>query len=122
MGVENLTVARSNHRFVLPRDDYDDQDWLAMPLQHPNRAGVIRFLERNQVQIRVTFAGNVTRHPAYRQHYQPFENSDRIMRDGFLVGAHHGVTPQDVDRVCALLLEFDELDRSVREDRVLEIM
>ena len=40
--------------FLLPRADYDNMDWLAFPLQHKNRGGVIRFLEQQNVQIRVT--------------------------------------------------------------------
>jgi CDP-6-deoxy-D-xylo-4-hexulose-3-dehydrase len=35
-----------------------------------------------------------------------FENADRIMKDGFLLGAHHGLTLDDVDRVCDLLKTF----------------
>ena len=34
------------------------------------------------------------------------ENADKIMRDGFLLGAHHGMTLDDVDRVCNLLKNF----------------
>jgi len=101
------------NRYLLPRVDYDSQEWLAFPLQHPNRSGCIRYLENRGVQIRVTFAGNVTRHPAYRHYYAVFKNSDQIMKDGFLVGAHHGITEEEVDRVCQLLLEFDRMDAAL---------
>jgi CDP-6-deoxy-D-xylo-4-hexulose-3-dehydrase len=30
------------------------------------------------------------------------------MKDGFLLGAHHGMTIEDVDRVCNLLKTFAE--------------
>jgi hypothetical protein len=30
------------------------------------------------------------------------------MAEGFLLGAHHGVTPADLDRVCDLLIEYDQ--------------
>ena len=51
-------------------------------------------------------AGNITRHPAYRGAYlEAFPESDRIMAQGFLVGAHHGMTETQVDRVCDLLLQ-----------------
>jgi CDP-6-deoxy-D-xylo-4-hexulose-3-dehydrase len=29
------------------------------------------------------------------------------MRDGFLLGAHHGMSLEDVDYVCNLLKEFE---------------
>ena len=63
-------------------------------------------MEKNNVQTRVTFAGNITRHPAFREYLCAFENADRIMKDGFLLGAHHGMTLQDVDHVCNLLKAF----------------
>ena len=65
-------------------------------------------MERNNVQTRVTFAGNITRHPAFREYLQDFKNADTIMKDGFLLGAHHGMTIEDVDRVCNLLKTFAE--------------
>jgi CDP-6-deoxy-D-xylo-4-hexulose-3-dehydrase len=69
-------------------------------------------MESNNVQTRVTFAGNITRHPAFREYLDDFENADIIMSDGFLLGAHHGMTVEDVDRVCNLLKTF--ADRKVK--------
>ena len=59
--IDRFVTLLKGTRYILPRSDYNDLDWLALPLQHPNRSGVIRFLENMDVQIRVTFAGNVTR-------------------------------------------------------------
>ena len=64
------------------------------------RLNLLTFLESQKIQTRVTFAGNVTRHPVYRDYLEDFENSDKIMRNGFLLGAHHGMTLEDVDYVC----------------------
>lgn len=102
--VETLRAAGTS--YILPAN-YDKMDWLAFPLMHPDRKGVLRFLEANDVQIRVCFAGNITRHPAYRHYLQDFPASDRIMAEGFLIGAHHGLSLADVDRVCKLLIEYD---------------
>ena len=91
--------------YTLP-DDSKKPNWLAIPLQCTDRLGVVKYLEENDVQTRVTFAGNITRHPAFREFKQEFENADIIMRNGFLLGAHHGMTLDDVDRVCNLLKKF----------------
>jgi dTDP-4-amino-4,6-dideoxygalactose transaminase len=93
--------------YILPAD-HKAHDWLAMPLQHEARALILPFLERNEVQTRVFFAGNVTRHPAFRHRLQAFAASDVIMERAFLLGAHHGLEPSDVDRVCDLLIRFDK--------------
>ena len=64
------------------------------------------FLEENNIQTRVCFAGNITRHPAYRNFLQDFPNADIIMAQGFLLGAHHGMVEEDVDYVCNKIKEF----------------
>lgn len=91
--------------YTLP-DDSKKPNWLAIPLMCPDRLELLHYLEANGVQTRVCFAGNITRHPAWRQYLQPFENSDKIMGQGFLLGAHHGMSLEDVDYVCNLLESF----------------
>ncbi len=90
---------------ILP-DDSIKPNWLAIPLQTEKRFELLSFLENNNIQTRVTFAGNVTRHPVYREYLQDFENSDTIMKNGFLLGAHHGMDIEDVDYVCSKVKEF----------------
>jgi CDP-6-deoxy-D-xylo-4-hexulose-3-dehydrase len=90
---------------VMPINTFDS-DWLAIPFMYKNRLKLLTFLEENNIQTRVCFAGNVTRHPAYRQFLTVFPNSDRIMAEGFLLGAHHGMTCEDVDYVCDKIIEF----------------
>jgi CDP-6-deoxy-D-xylo-4-hexulose-3-dehydrase len=108
--VENLRKA--NTRYVVPQR-HEEFDWLAFPLLYHDRKGVLRYLESNDVQIRVFFAGNITRHPAYRQYLGSFPGSDTVMRDGFLLGAHHGLELEDIDRVCDLLIEYDRKNGAV---------
>tara|TARA_Y100000114_G_C11761624_1_gene330094 strand:- start:1802 stop:2944 length:1143 start_codon:yes stop_codon:yes gene_type:complete len=90
---------------ILP-DDSIKPNWLAIPLQTEKRLELLTFLEENNIQTRVTFAGNVTRHPVYREYVKEFKHSDIIMKNGFLLGAHHGMTIEDVDYVCNKIKEF----------------
>lgn len=100
-----LTRLQGVGDIVLPNDSMKP-NWLAIPLQTASRFELLTFLENNNIQTRVTFAGNVTRHPAYRQYLQDFTNADTIMKNGFLIGAHHGMTIEDVDYVCDKIEEF----------------
>jgi len=100
--LENL---KNIEEIILP-DDSIKPNWLAIPLQTEKRYELLHFLEDNNIQTRVTFAGNVTRHPIYREYLQPFNNSDTIMKNGFLLGAHHGMNINDVDYVCDKIKEF----------------
>lgn len=90
---------------VMPVNTYNS-DWLAIPFMYKHRMKLLEFLEANHIQTRVCFAGNVTRHPAYREYFQVFPQSDRIMAEGFLLGAHHGMTLEDVDYVCDKIKAF----------------
>ena len=74
-----------------------------------DRMQLLTFLENNNIQTRVCFAGNITRHPAYREYFEVFSNADLIMAEGFLLGAHHGMTIEDVDYVCDKIKEFLKL-------------
>ena len=87
-------------------DDKFKPNWLAIPLQTERRLELLTFLEENDIQTRVTFAGNVTRHPAYREYLQDFKVADEVMKNGFLLGAHHGMDTKDVDYVCDKIEEF----------------
>ncbi len=100
--IENL---KDTPEITLP-DDSIEPNWLAIPLQYEDRLGLLTYLEENDIQTRVTFAGNITRHPVYREYLDTFENADTIMKNGFLLGAHHGMTIEDVDYVCDKIKEY----------------
>ena len=91
---------------ILLPEDRKQLNWLAFPIQIKNRLALAKYLEEREVQIRVIFSGNITRHPAYREFLEPFTNCDIIMENGLLLGCHHGMTVEDVDHVCALIVEF----------------
>lgn len=100
--LENL---KDVEELILP-DDSIEPNWLAIPLQTERRLELLNYLEDNNIQTRVTFAGNVTRHPIYREYLQDFKNADTVMKNGFLLGAHHGMDLDDVDYVCDKIKEF----------------
>tara|TARA_Y100000385_G_scaffold95666_1_gene99009 strand:- start:9567 stop:10709 length:1143 start_codon:yes stop_codon:yes gene_type:complete len=100
--LENLKDVKE---LILPNDSIKP-NWLAIPFQTERRLELLNFLEDNNIQTRVTFAGNVTRHPIYRKYLQDFKNADLVMKNGFLLGAHHGMNLEDVDYVCDKIKTF----------------
>jgi CDP-6-deoxy-D-xylo-4-hexulose-3-dehydrase len=85
--------------------------WLAMPLSCPHRIELLRVLEAADIQTRVAMAGNILRHPIYKEKYpeeaaREFPVADQVMREAFLVGCHHGMNEADVDRVSSVLIDF----------------
>jgi len=98
---------KDNTMFISPNDE-NKSDWLAIPFLcvDNNRKDVLTYLENNNVQTRVCFSGNITKHPAYLEYKNNFRNADNVMARGFLLGCHHGMTIEDVDYVCKLLNEY----------------
>ena len=64
-------------------------------------------LEKNNIQSRAIFSGNITRHPPFRKYFQEFKNSDKIMKKGILVGIHQGLSFSDIDKISNLILNFN---------------
>ena len=98
--------------FILPVDN-KEFNWLAMPLLVPSswkRKRLLNYIESKGIQTRVFFAGNITRHPAYREYFvseTAFPESDSIMKNCFMLGAHHGLELADIDYVCDMLKAYD---------------
>jgi CDP-6-deoxy-D-xylo-4-hexulose-3-dehydrase len=120
--VERYKANLTDTEYILPIDDVSF-NWLAMPLlvpPHWDRKKLLNYIESQGIQTRVFFAGNVTRHPAYREFFSPenpFPNSDVIMRDCFMLGAHHGLVLEDIDYVCDVLKRYKP-DMMVEESKM----
>ena len=76
--------------------------WLAYPVLISRNANFTRkqfqiFLEKNSIQTRVVFTGNIIRQPMLRNtNYKTspagYPNADEVMENGVLLPVHHGMT------------------------------
>lgn len=111
--------------FILPKEHPKAEvTWLAFPLTIRDgapfeRFELIKFLEDRNIQTRLLFAGNILRHPAYKnlpcRVVGSLTNADKIMKDSLVIGAHQGMTPEMVDYVKATFEEFLKKDFSGSE-------
>ncbi len=97
-------------RFLLPVTR-SGANWLAFPLtirQGIDRTDMVKYLELNGIQTRPILSGNITRQPAYRKILgrRRLPVADKIMRDGFLLGCHHGLTTEHLDYVTMFLSRY----------------
>jgi CDP-6-deoxy-D-xylo-4-hexulose-3-dehydrase len=101
--------------FILPTEFKGlKTGWLAFPLIIRNESKIVRknlqiFLEKNGIQTRTIFTGNILRQPIMKsQFYKKCKdstiNSDNVMRNGILIGCHHGLTNKDIKY---MLSKFD---------------
>lgn len=103
--------------FILPKsEDRADPSWFAFPLMIKDNAPfsreqVIHHLESNGIQTRPIFAGNIIRHPAYKNaDYRVIgnlSNADKILKDAFFVGVYPGLTKQDEEFIAGIINDID---------------
>ena len=77
------------------------------------------YLEKNNIQTRPIFSGNILRHPAFirllssRNKLNSFKNSDYIMSNGILIGCHQGLNVKQMVYLHQKLKFF--LDKVLRK-------
>jgi len=77
-----------------------------------NKKDLQIFLENKKIQTRPIFSGNALRHPAFKNliskinKVNSFKNSDYIMKNGILIGCHHGLTSREINFIHAQIKNF----------------
>jgi CDP-6-deoxy-D-xylo-4-hexulose-3-dehydrase len=79
-----------------------------------NRNNLIQYIENQNIQIRMLFAGKLIRHPCFDELRKSgmgyriagtLELTDRIMRDTFWIGVYPGMSDEMIDRMIAVVWE-----------------
>jgi CDP-6-deoxy-D-xylo-4-hexulose-3-dehydrase len=102
--------------FIVPKSHPKAEvSWMAFPLtiaraSKLSRNELMKHLERNDIQTRPLFAGNVLRHPAYKniEHRKigDLSNADYIMQHSFMIGAHHGLTEEQIEYMLSVFQNY----------------
>ena len=90
--------------------------WLAFPLVIKknklfNRKELQIHFEKNNIQTRTIFTGNILKQPVMKNKvYKYFKDcnnvADDVMKNGILLGCHHGMSISDVNTICKIFLKF----------------
>ena len=90
--------------------------WLAYPILLKKNCGLSRtklqiFLEKNGIQTRPIFSGNILRQPIMKKRiYKKSKfsniNSDDVMENGLLIGCHHGLKKKEIDHMLKTISRF----------------
>jgi CDP-4-dehydro-6-deoxyglucose reductase, E1 len=81
-----------------------DVCWFALPLTYlGDRGHLIAHLEKNGIETRSMFAGNIIKHPAYKNSKyrigSALDEAEYILRQSFWIGVHPRMTKEDLDYV-----------------------
>ena len=90
--------------------------WLAYPIvvkknKYFNRDELQKYLELNNIQTRVIFSGNILKQPLMKnKKYSKIINCDlesnRIMKNGILIGCHHGMDDKEIKILLKVITKF----------------
>ena len=90
--------------------------WLAFPLtikknKKFNRRDMQIYFEKNNIQTRTIFTGNILRQPIMKNlKYKSIKNpsliSNYVMENGILLGCHHGMKLNDLKYICKIFIDF----------------
>ncbi len=90
--------------------------WLAFPIivkkqKYFNRKDLQIYLEKQNIQTRVVFTGNILRQPGFKhlnKKYKKFKfyEADEVMRRGMLLGCHHGLDQKKIVYIHSCIKRF----------------
>ena len=104
--------------FIVPKIEKNVKtNFLAYPIILKNNVNFSRkkfqiYLEKNNIQTRPIFSGNILRHPAFRNlissknKLNSFKNSDYIMKNGLLIGCHQGLSKKQIEYIHSKIRKF----------------
>ena len=116
---EYLKKFFSNYKdyFKLPEQNTGVKTpWLAFPLvikknKKFNRKMMQTFFEKNNIQTRTIFTGNILRQPVmknriYKKHPDCDEVANDVMKNGILLGCHQGMNKSELNYICLTFKRF----------------
>ncbi|MCH5230087.1 MAG: lipopolysaccharide biosynthesis protein RfbH [Muribaculaceae bacterium] len=127
-------VERRRHNFRVLREGLEGTPWLILPEPQKNsdpswfgflitvkpgapftRNDLAKYLEDHKIQTRNLFAGNLLKHPAFKEMKQSgegyrvignLENTDYIMENTLWIGVYPGMTDQMLKYMISTIKEF----------------
>ena len=106
------------YALILPEPmQHSEPSWFGFLMTVRESAGftrdeIVAELERHNIQTRMLFAGNLTKHPCFNEMRTSgkgyrvvgnLENTDRIMRDSFWIGVYPGMTKEKLTYMIKVL-------------------
>ena len=102
--------------FILPKQNkYVKTQWLAFPLTINksvpfSRLELVLHLEKNNIQTRPIFTGNILKQPGFKKIQHKVSGSypitNEAMKRGFIIGCHHGMEQKHLKKIEDVFHKF----------------
>jgi len=110
------SLKRYEKYFILPEvEPKADSSWFGFLLTIRKGAGftrdeIVKYLENNKIATRMLFAGNIIRHPSFKnveyRIYGDLVNTDFIINNTFWIGVYPGFTEKIINYILEKIDEF----------------
>ena len=102
--------------FTLPKiETKADPSWFGFLITVRKDAGftrdeIVKYLEDNKIATRMLFAGNIVRHPSFKdinyRVYENLDNTDFIMNNTFWIGVYSGINKKKCSYIINIFKRF----------------
>lgn len=109
-------LSKYSEYLILPEATHrSDPSWFGFPISVRENVGFTRndltsFLERNKIETRNLFGGNLIRQPAYldigKRVAGDLKNTDFVMNNTFFIGVFPGIDDVQIDYVSDIFYQF----------------
>lgn len=109
-------IKKFEEYFILPEVEKEaEPSWFGFLLTVRKNAGftkneIVKCLEEHKIATRMLFAGNITRHPSFKnvnyRIYGDLTNTDHIMNDTFWIGVYPGLTYEKITYMLTVFNKF----------------
>lgn len=94
--LKNIFSKIPNYTIIEKEVKESDPCWFSFPLLVKDRSKIMEKFEKNNIETRTIFSGNILKHPAYKNkpHIKigDLKNSDNVMFNGMFISAHPSLT------------------------------
>lgn len=111
-------LKKHEDRLILPQaTENSDPSWFGFIITVRggagfSRADLVSHLERNRIETRNLFGGNLTRQPAFvnvkKRQVGDLRNTDFIMNNSFFIGVYPGIGQAEIDYILETIDKFME--------------
>jgi len=96
---------------MIENDERADVCWFSFPLLAKGRRGeLMDCLEKNNIECRTIFSGNILKHPAYKDveyiAHGEMKNADYVMEHGLFLSVHPSITIEMIDFIDKVVGHF----------------
>ncbi len=99
-------------KFILPKSvEGADVCWFSIPLTfNGDRGPLVEHLEKNGIETRSMFAGNITKHPAYKDSEfrisGELKDADHILKHSFWISCHPRLNLRDREYIISVFEDY----------------